>query len=176
MHGDEFGLAEWLFILLASPVVGAAIGLLFGLWRTRPAVPAISAAIGGAAGTWLGVLFYQWLEETHIGGRDKAILSACALGGFLLGAVLFGAVSTFLATSSHDHRSAGLPLGCTGCGFVLGCVLVTLFGAFLFMLASERSAHIPIDPDVKYLGLACILGGAGTLVIGLSILRARAKS
>ena len=47
------------------------------------------------------------------------------------------------------------------------CGALTTLGVFLYALASERSAFIPIDENVKYAGLACILMGTWLAIIGL---------
>jgi anti-sigma B factor antagonist len=158
---DQFGPADWILMLVAPPLAGCAIGLLMTRARRQPGLAAIGAAVSGTAGAWLGVALYRWAVDAIIGGRDRGILVAIVLGGSLLGAM---PLSWIL---SGPRRLVTRPADRTGCGLAIAGGGVSAVGVFLYMLASERSAFIPIDESVKYLGLTGILGGMLTLVIAL---------
>jgi hypothetical protein len=152
-------------MLLAPPLAGCVIGLLLSLARRRPGRAAIGGSAGGIIGAWLGVALYRWVMNELIGGRDINIFAAITIGCFLLGAIPLG-----WCLSGQKIVTAG-SIGGPGCGLAIGCCVLTAVGVFLYGLASERSALIPIDESVKYVGIACILCGAATLAIALAWMR-----
>jgi hypothetical protein len=46
----------------------------------------------------------------------------------------------------------------------MACWFITAIGVYLYLSACEPSAFIPIDPRVKYVGIGCMLAGAGMSV------------
>jgi len=165
LHGDEFGEPDWILMLLAPPVVGAAIGLLVSLWRRSAGMAALGGAVGGTLGAWLAVAIYRWVVDQFIGGRDINIFSIIMFSCFFLGSIPLA----WFASGPEMPLSAGQPrIARTGCGFLLACGFVVLIGVLLYGVACEPSAFMPIDESVKYLAIAFILGGAATLAGGLA--------
>src|SRR5262249_6046944 len=85
MHHGEFATLDWLLLALVPPMLGWGVGVLLGMARDQPGRAAVAGLVGGAVGTWAGVLAYcvAVLPSVH----DPAIFTVCVLGGFFLGAV-----------------------------------------------------------------------------------------
>lgn len=166
LHGDEFGVPDWILMTLAPPVVGAAIGLLIGLRRTHFAAAGFGGALGGTLGAWLGVLIYRIIMDQVIGGRDMIVFAVCVDG-------LFVPATVVLAWILRGAPASSRPMGLLGCQFLAACAFAILLGTWMYAIACEPSAFIPIDESVKYFGIAAILGGAGTLAGGLCWMRGK---
>ena len=162
LHGHHFGFPDWILMLFVPPLIGAAIGLRLGRARSRPGLAVVGSSVGGAAGAWLGVALYRLVMAAILGGRDIFIFAAIWIASFLIGAVASGwALSGPRPSATEPIEARG-----SGCSAVAG-LFVTAVGVYLYLLACEPSAFIPIDWRVKYAGIGCMLAGAGILVLGL---------
>jgi hypothetical protein len=161
LHGREFGLPDWILMLFGPPLVGAAIGLGLGRARSPLGLTIIASSVGGAVGAWLGVVLYRLVMATIFGGRDLLIFAAIWIGSFLLGAIASGLAVSGPRFSAAETVKAG------GCGFSAACWLMIVFGVYLYLIASEPNAFMPVDWRVQHVGIVCILGGAGIFLLGL---------
>ena len=170
LHGHQFGLPDWILMLLGPPLIGAAIGLRLGRARSRPGLAAIGSAVGGAAGAWLGIALYRLAMAAILAGHDILIFAVIWITSFLIGAIAPG-----LALSGPKAPGTGTVEARGGeCSAMAGW-LITVSGVYTYLVACEPSAFLPIPQSVKYAGIGCILGGAGTLVLGTLARRAAGR-
>lgn len=169
IHGDVFGPIDWVFMMVAPPLVGCSIGLLLSANRRRPGLAALGGMAGGTAGAWLGVGVYRWLMMIEvIGGRDNHIFAGITMGCFL-------AVAAGVSWMLSGPRRLETGVGVARFGLASACGLIIFVGVAIYLAASEPSSHFPMGAGVKYSGIFTILGGAGTLVAGLLWLRSKAN-
>jgi hypothetical protein len=172
IHGDEFGPIDWVFMMVAPPLVGCAIGLLISANRRQPVLAALGGIAGGTAGAWLGIGVYRWLMDEVIGGRDNGIFAAITISCFFLGAI---GLSWMLSGQRRDVAPHRRSLGAVGIGLTIACAFITFVGVSIYLAASEPSAHLPMGVGVKYFGIITIVGGASSLIAGLVWLRSKAN-
>ena len=169
IHGflnNDLSVLDWILLALGPPLVGAAVGLFVSRTRCWPGRAVIGALAGGTAGAWVGVLLYRAISP----GRDFAIFGACVLGGLLLGALPLGwllAGPKTAAGRGGPGRGGPIDQPRPRRGMAIAGSLLLFVGLFLFGLASEPSAFIPIDENVKILGILGIFGGIGALMLGV---------
>ncbi len=171
MHRDfDIPVLDVILMVLGPPLFGTAIGLLLSLRRRRPGRAAIGGLAGASAGAWAGLACYRALILPV--GRDLLIFNACVLGGLLLAAIPLGWVLAGPRTASASGGVSGHPPACrAGCLAAIAGVVLSCAGFFPYQMGSEASAHMPVSPEVKDAGILLILGGMGTLVLGLFWLR-----
>jgi hypothetical protein len=155
-----------LLMVLGPPLLGAAIGLLLSLGRRRPGRAALGGLAGATAGAWAGLACYRSVFLPV--GRDLLIFDACVLGGLLLGAVpLAWLLAGPKAAAAGERVSVRTPTYRSGWIVVIAGLLLACVGFFPYQMGSEASAHMPVSDEVKDAGILLMLGGLGTVVLGL---------